>query len=111
MPAHSLCGCLRCRTLVDTSVLLLYVLCCPVQGRLKAVLLCLGYVDNVPFGARFVPSWCAQKNKKQVQKQKLRGCLRSSEAKIMASRLDDTASFDSVSPRRAPSQQSCSPRG
>ena len=37
-------ACLRCRTLVDTIVLL-YELCCSVQGRLKAVLLCLRYVD------------------------------------------------------------------
>ena len=48
-------ACLRCRTLVETKVLL-YVLCCSVKGRLKAVLLCLGYVrDNVAFGAWFVP--------------------------------------------------------
>ena len=33
-------ACLRCRTLVDTKVLLLYALCCSVQRRLKAVLLC-----------------------------------------------------------------------
>ena len=41
-------ACLRCRTLVDTKVLLCtwYVLCCSVQGRLKAVLLCLRYVDT-----------------------------------------------------------------
>ena len=59
----------RCRTLVDTNVLLLlYVLRCSVQGRLQAVLLCLRYVDTVAIGAWFVPSWCAQKN--QVQKRK-----------------------------------------
>ena len=46
-------ACLRCRTLVDTKVLL-YVLCCSVQGRLKAVLLCLRYVDTMAFGAWFV---------------------------------------------------------
>ena len=46
-------ACLRCRTLVDTKVLL-YVLCCSVQGRLKAVLLCLRYVDSTAFGAWFV---------------------------------------------------------
>ena len=45
--------CLRCRTLVDMKVLL-YVLCCSVQGRLKAFLLCLRYVDNMAFGAWFV---------------------------------------------------------
>ena len=36
------------------------------QGQLKAILLCLRYVDSVAFGAWFVPSWCT---KKQVQKQ------------------------------------------
>ena len=46
-------ACLRCRTLVDTKVLL-YVLCCSVQGRLKAVLLCLRYVDTMAFGDWFV---------------------------------------------------------
>ena len=50
-----------------------------VQGRWKAVLLCLRYVDNVAFGAWFVPSWCAQK-KSRFKHQKLRGCLCSSEA-------------------------------
>ena len=54
-------ACLRCRTLVDTNVLLLYELFCSVQGRLKAVLLCLGHVDTVAFEAWFVPAWCAQK--------------------------------------------------
>ena len=63
-------ACLRCRTLVDTKVLL-YVLCCSVQGRLKAVLLCLRYVDSVAFGARCVLSWYAQE-KKRVKKTKLR---------------------------------------
>ena len=47
-------ACLRCRTLVDTKVLLLHILCCSVQGRLKAVLLCLRYVDTMAFGAWFV---------------------------------------------------------
>ena len=46
-------ACLRCRTLVDTKVLLC-VLCCSVQGRLKAVLMCLRYVDTMAFGAWFV---------------------------------------------------------
>ena len=31
-----------------------HVLCCSVQGRLKAVLLCLRYVDTMAFGAWFV---------------------------------------------------------
>ena len=38
-------ACLRCRTLVDTKVLL-HVLWCSVLGRLKAVLLCLRFVDT-----------------------------------------------------------------
>ena len=46
-------ACLRCRTLVDTIVLL-HVLCWSVQGRLKAVMLCLRYVDTMAFGAWFV---------------------------------------------------------
>ena len=64
-------ACLRCRTLVDTKVLR-YVLCCSVHGRMKAVLLCLRYVDTVAFGTWFVPSWCAQKKKSRF-KRKLRG--------------------------------------
>ena len=59
-------ACLRCRTLVDTKVLR-YVLCCSVHGRMKAVLLCLRYVDTVAFGTWFVPSWYS--DEKQVQKQ------------------------------------------
>ena len=57
-----LSACLSCRSLVDTNVL--YVLCCSVQSRLKAVLLCLRYVD-ITCGW-FVPSWCVQKE--QVKK-------------------------------------------
>ena len=53
-------ACLRCRTLVDTKILL-YVLCCSVQGRLKAVLLCLRYADTM-YGfrsfARALPAAC-----------------------------------------------------
>ena len=62
-------ACLRCRTLVDTNVLP-YELCCAVQGRLKAVLLCLRYVDTVAFGAWFVPAWCAQKRSRLKKKAK-----------------------------------------
>ena len=79
-------ACLRCRTLVDTKVLL-HVLCCSVQGRLKAVLLCLRYVDTLAFGAWIVPSWCSEEEK-QVQKQTLR-CFEGH----MASRADGTGSF------------------
>ena len=69
-------ACLRCRTLVDTNVLL-HVLICSIQGRLKAVPLRLRYVDTaVAFRASFVVS---AEEEKQVQKQKLRGCLCSSE--------------------------------
>ena len=63
-PQHLTCSflsaCLSCRSLVDTNVLL-YVFCCPVQGRLKAVLLCLRYVDPVTIGFCFAACWCAQK--------------------------------------------------
>ena len=61
-------ACLRCRTLVDTSVLP-YELCCSVQGRLKAVLLFLRYVDTVALGAWFVSAWCAQKKKSRFETQ------------------------------------------
>ena len=58
-------ACLRCRTLVDTNVLL-YELCCYVQGRLKVVLLCLRYVDT---GFRSLVCACEQKRStKQVKK-------------------------------------------
>ena len=70
--------CVRCRTLVDTNVML-YVLCCSVQGRLKAVLLCLGFVDTVAFGAWFVSSWCAQKKRQVRLKNKTPLCLCSPE--------------------------------
>ena len=69
-PQHSACSFMPacfCRTLVDTNVLL-YEPCCSVQGRLKAVLLCLRYVDTVPFGAWFVPTWCARKKKSKFEK-------------------------------------------
>ena len=71
------------------------------------VLLWLRYVDiTVAFGAWFVPSWFAQKKKKQVQKTKA-SWLCSSE--LVAELMIQLAL--TVSPRRAPSQQSCSPRG
>ena len=60
---------LRCRTLVDTNVLLLHELCRSMQGRLKAVRLCLRYVDTVALGAWFVPAWCAQKKKSRFENQ------------------------------------------
>ena len=65
-----LSACMRCRTLVDTNVLL-YVLCSSVQGRRQALLLCFRYVDTAAIGAWAVPSWCAQK--KQVQKLNKKG--------------------------------------
>ena len=75
MPAY-----LRCRALVNTNVLLLlYVLCCSVQGRLQAVLLCLRYVStSVVIGDWYVVSWCGQKqvqnqNQKKEKKNKKRG--------------------------------------
>ena len=74
-------ACLRCRILVDTKVLMC-VLCCSVQGRLKAVLLCLRYVDTMAFGPWFVPSWYSEEGM-QVQKQKRR-CLCSLRAERLA---------------------------
>ena len=71
-------ACLRCRILVDTKVLMC-VLCCSVQGRLKAVLLCLRYVDTMAFGAWLVPSWCSAEEK-QVKKKSFVVCLCSLEA-------------------------------
>ena len=67
----SMLVCLRCPTLVDTNVLL-YVLCCYVQGRLKAIQLCLRYVDTVAIGAWFVPSSRCARRKKQVKKQRIK---------------------------------------
>ena len=49
---------------------------------------------------------CAEE-KKQVKKTKTSSLF----VFLGASRADDTSSFDSVSPRRAPPQKSCSPRG
>ena len=72
------------------------------QGRLKAVLqlLFLGYVDRYCGFRSLVCAFavCAEEEK-QVQKQKLRGCLCSSEAIWLCSRADDAAtnSCDSVS--------------
>ena len=104
-------ACLRCRTLVDTYVLL-YVLCYSVHSRLEPVLLCLRYVDTVAFGASFSAFFvvCAGEEQKQVQKQKTSRLVVFLGSR-MASKADDTASFDSVSPRRAPPQHSCSPLG
>ena len=68
-------------TLVDTNVLLiLYVYRCSVQGLLKAVLLCLRYVNAVAFGAWFSAFVVCAEEKQVVQKQKNRGWLCSSEA-------------------------------
>ena len=94
-------ACLRCRTLVDTKVLL-YVLCCSVQGRLKAVLLCLRYVDTMAFGAWVVLLGVHKKKKKHVQKQKLRCLLFVFLGGHIASRAV------ALPPRRAPPPQSCS---
>ena len=67
-----------------------YVLCCSVQGRLNAVLLCLRYVDTVAFGAWFVPSWCAQK-KSRFKNIKFVAVFLGGH---MANGANDTASFD-----------------
>ena len=53
-------ACLRCRSLVDTSVLL-YELCCSVQGRFEGCCSLVLVVDTVTSGAWFVPALCAQK--------------------------------------------------
>ena len=50
-----------------------YVLCCSVQGRLNAVLLCLRYVDTVVVGAWFVSSWRVQKKDTLKNKTKQKG--------------------------------------
>ena len=81
---------MRCLALVDTNVLLLlYVLCCPVQGRLKAVLLCLRYVDTMAFGVWFVLLGVQKKSRFKNQLRCLFVFLRGH----TASRADDTASI------------------
>ena len=73
-------ACLRCRTLVDTKILL-YVLCCsagPIEGC-SAVLAVRRYYG---FRSLVCASWCSGEEK-QVQKQKLR-CLCSLEAILLA---------------------------
>ena len=100
-------ACLRCRTLVDTNVLL-YELCCSVQGRLKAVLLCLRYVDIVAFSAWFVPAWCAHKKRiKAASKTKTPWLF------VILLHIFGNQSwwYSKLSPRRALPLQSCSPRG
>ena len=97
-------ACLRCRTLVDTKVLL-YVLCCSVQGRLKAALLCLRYVDTMAFGACFVLLG-VEKKKSRFKNKSFVACFCSLEAILLAELIQLA-----LSPRRAPPQQSCSPRG
>ena len=70
-------ACLRCRTLVDTIVLL-YELCCSVQGRLKAVIFCLRYVDTAVWQSELGLCLRGVRRRRQVRKPKLRGCLWSS---------------------------------
>ena len=100
-------ACLRCRTLVslvETDVLL-HVLCCPVEGRLKVVLLCLRYVDTVAFGA-----WLCLRGVRRRNKNFVVVCVprRPWLAGLM---IHTTHSFEGISPRRVPPQQSRSPRG
>ena len=105
-----LLACLRCHTLVDTNVLP-YELCWsagPIE-RCSAVLTirewkCCGFRWAV--GAFVV--YAAEE--KQVQKRKTSGLFVFLGGHNMGSRADDTASFDSVSRKRAPPQQSCLPR-
>ena len=88
-------ACLRCRTLVDTKVLLLHILCCSVQGRLKAVLLCLRYVNTMAFGAWFVLLG-VQKKKSRFKKKSFVVCLMFLGGHI-TSRADDTPNNSIVS--------------
>ena len=82
-----------------------YELWCSVQGRLKAILLCLRHVDTVAFGAWFL---CLH----GVRRRRKAGSKNQNFVIVillhMAIRADDTASS---LPRRAPPLQSCSPRG
>ena len=80
LPCSFMPACLRCRTVVDTNVL--YVLWCSVQGLLKAVLLCLRYVDTAVAFVGWFRAFlvvCTEEET-QVQKLKLSGCLCSLEA-------------------------------
>ena len=79
MPAR-----LRCRTLVDTNVLL-YVLCCSVQGQFKAVLLYLRYVDTAVGFRSFACAFVVCAEEEQVQKTKTSWLLGSLEAIWVAS--------------------------
>ena len=81
-----------------------YVLCCSLQGRLKAALLCLRYIDT----SLVCASWCSEKEK-QVQKEKLR-CLMFLGGHIIASRGDDTANNCIVS-KKSTSPAVMAPRG
>ena len=85
-------ACLRCRTLVDTNVLL-HVLCCSVQGQLKVILLCLLYVYRYCCFRSLVRAFfvlCAEEEN-QILKQKLRGCLWLSEALRLAQLMKQQA--------------------
>ena len=73
----------------------------PIEGC-SAVLAVRRYYG---FRSLVCASWCSEEEK-QVQKQKLR-CLCSLEAILLAELMIQLA----LSPRRAPPQQSCSPRG
>ena len=75
-------ACLRCHTLVDTKVLL-YIHCCSVQSRLKAVLLCSRYVYTMAFGAWFVLLG-VQKKKNRFKNKSFRCFLCSLDAILLA---------------------------
>ena len=79
-------------------------------GRLKAVLLCMRYVDIMDFGAWFVLLGVQQKKSRSCSKTKALASLFVFLGGHIASRADDTANI-ALSPRRAPPQQSSSPRG
>ena len=55
-------------TAVWSTRALLYVLCCSVQGRLQAAVLCLLYVDAVVIGAWFVPSLRGVRRRSRLKK-------------------------------------------
>ena len=88
-------ACLRCRALVDTKVLL-YVLCCFVQRRLKAVLLCLWYVDTMVFRAWFV--LLGLRKKSRFKSKSFVVCLCSLEAILAEPMMQLAVSKKSTSP-------------
>ena len=100
-------ACLRCRTLVDTNVIL-YELCCSVRGRLKAFLLCVRYV-----GTRLWLSELGLCLRGFAQKKKSRFENKHFVVVCVPWRpyCNQSWWYSKLSPRRAPPLLSCSPRG